>query len=257
MTTAENFNRAALAQPGAMEAHTRGRFGMDAKTLEGHLQLMSQIAAGRVTKQARQWLYDRAKESGVPRQRVDAELNAVLALPTPADRQARYVAASGGDQSMVAHAMELAKRYDLNRASIAVEDRLAQSDRSREQWRSSSYGFEDRPEFEHDRHEAQHGVRASLEKAMVSSGLAAPKPRTLEEAQSRAQGYALSVADRLERRLHSGEPGTLRDAVEDAYLASDAMAAKADAGLSDDTTGSVMEQTNVQRSYSESLTEAP
>lgn len=252
-TTMERFNRQELMQPGALDQMAQRRYGMPAKMLEGHLQLLGQVAGGRVTPQAKRWLIERARESGVPAERVESELRTILALPTPQERQARYVAAADGDPTLVQQAVELAASYQTNRAVDTVERRLTRNDQRQKQWQS--FGFEDREEFKASREEAADGTRGAIKRAMVSSGLMAPKARTLQEAQLRAQSFANAVANRLEARTREDKEPSLRETVEDAYLTDQALAAKRDAGITTDTIGSVAEATDAARSFVESAWE--
>lgn len=241
-----------------MEAFARRTFGLDAATLDAHMVVMSQIADGQLSNQGRQWLHAKAKESGFDSATAEKMIRHVLAQPTSQARATAYINGAGQGRvnpALVQEAMDLHRQYQTSEASVTTENRLQKRD---EHLRNAglTYEFEDEPRFEESRQQA-NGVRKSLEAAMVSSGLVAPKPRSIHEAQHRAQSYANQVADRLEKRMHEDKTPTLRDSIEDSYLTADAFAKKVDVGLAGEgqTPTQVMENTDRARSFGESFSD--
>jgi hypothetical protein len=211
---------------------------------------MNEIAAGSLSSGSRKWLHSQAQTMGIDAKTADGMINRVMAMPNPVERQRAYVQNAGGDapEGLIREAMALARDYGTVEASSGIEDRLAQRDKH------TNAGIPDQPRFAEDR--AQAGsVRASIEASLVSSGLVAPKAQSLQEAQSRAMAYSNAVADRLESRMRTEEPASLRDTIEDSYLAADALGAKADAGLGEQTISDVAERADAAASYGRSMVE--
>jgi hypothetical protein len=130
--------------------------------------------------------------------------------------------------------MSLHRNWQRESAATMIEDRREQADKARQE---GQFRFEDTPALNDARSQAD-GVRKAIEAGLVSSGQQAPPPRSLQEAQARAQARADGVADRLERRNQSDAPESLRDTIATAFETESAIQQKVDVGLLPEGTSS-------------------
>lgn len=249
--TFERYNGQLYDQPGQIERYAQTKFGMDAATLDRNLAIMGEVSRGSLSGASRQWLLAQAQRTGVPQQVANKMIQDVLSLPSPEARARAFVAARGAPAHVVAQAMELHKDYAVQEIATPLEEKLSARD-AVDAKAGTQFLFEDSTRLKEAR-QTSGDVRKSIEAAMVSSGMVAPPARSLADHQARAMAYAHRVADRLESRK-SDEPLSLRDAVEDAYLAQDALGAKDDAGISGPATlADVGEMHERQNSYGASI----
>jgi hypothetical protein len=238
MRRAEQFARQELHQVG-LDAAAAALTGLDAGRLRRHLEIASRLLTNDRAvlreRATREFLQAEAARSGMPREAVEAALREVLAAPSGEAAARRYAAGVAGNPVAGEAGLSLTRNWLREDVSQTLNTRRSDADLA---YHREAPALGDRPAFRHDRDEAAN-VRVAIERAMVSSGVAAPPARTLGQLQARAQGFAEGVASRLEAReaqRAAGQEPSLRELVEDSYMTDRALAAKADAGLPGPTT---------------------
>jgi len=201
-----------------------------------------QMNGGRISRENKRWLLQQAKEAGRDLNQAVRDIARVEAIPDPERRARAYVTASGAPtRELVEHAVDLSKSYSTSLGSMATEARLRQRDKHVEQ-NGMQYRFEDTDRIKRDRQEST-AVRRTIEATLRDQGLSVAPPRSLEEAQGRAKAYADHAADKMEAL---NDKSSLRDQIEAAWTADQGLQRLADAGVSRETMGGVMERTDSQ-----------
>ncbi|NDD14602.1 MAG: hypothetical protein EB072_18645, partial [Betaproteobacteria bacterium] len=91
--------------------------------------------------------------------------------------------------------------------------------------------------------EESTSMRRTIEATLRQQGLSMPPPRSLEEVQERAKAYGEHAAQKMEAL---NEKSSLRDQIEAAWTADQGLQRQADAGLTRNTMGSVLEQSDAR-----------
>lgn len=237
--------------------------GMSARLLTGHLKVAEALLRGDTSllrdSRVRTWLHRQAEASGRTRADVDAVIKDVLAAPNGEAMVRRYSVALSGDPGAAERGLGLATHYQREHMAELVNGRLRSNDQALRRSGSTFHALPDDENRMAKAREESGSLRKALETAAVSSGLAADRPRTLQDYQHRASAYAELTANKLEdteRRRATGGRVDLREDIENAFMASKALAAKHDAGLgSDRALSDVMERADTQTAAAQSVME--
>ena len=260
-TLAELARRQQISQMG-VDTFAREAAGMSAKMLEGHLRIASSILRNDMSPlrnaRVRQWLYAQAEASGKSRQEVDGVIRRVLDAPSPEAAVRSYAQALSPDPTAAEQGLELARHYHREHISEQVGNRLHRGDQQAER-SGTVFKLPDSERLAQER-EQVGSLRRAIETSLVTSGVAAPRPRTLADFQARAQSYANAAADKLESlesRRAQGQQPSLREDIEGAWMADRALRAKDDAGIESGgaSIGEVVERADAQMSVGASIAE--
>lgn len=242
-----------------VDAATVALTGMDSGRLKRHLSIAGELLAGRMEVlrdgATKRFLYEEAARTGTPRHLVDRALQEIAQAPSGEAAARRYAAGVTGDARAAEEGLSLARHWVREDAVQTVGERLSGSDIGLHR---SGFHFEDRSEYEKSRAD-QGAVRDAIRRAMVTSGVAAPEPRTLGQMAARAQGFSDGVADRLERRevdRAAGKAPDLRTELEDAFDTDRALRMKHDVGMPGPATlADVRERADAMQAQAASLTD--
>jgi hypothetical protein len=237
--------------------------GMSARMLNAHLRIAEGLLRNDTSllrnSRVRTWLHRQAQASGRSPAEVDQVIADVLAAPNGEAMVRRYSVALSGDPGAAERGLGLATHYQREHMAELVNGRLRSSDQALRRSGSTFHALPDDEGRMAKAREESGSLRRALETAAVSSGLAADRPQTLQDYQHRASAYALLTANKLEdteRRRATGGRVDLREDIENAFMASKALAAKHDAGLSSDRSlGDVVERADTQSAGVQSVME--
>jgi len=238
-------------QPGAVDAQVKNTFGLAPKVLERHLRIMGdlQLNGGRISMENKRWLLQQAKEAGRDLNQAKRDILRVESIQDP-DRRARaYVVASGAPtQELVNHAVDLSRSYSTALGSMATESRLRARDKHAER-NGMQYKFEDTDKIKREREEST-SMRRTIEATLREQGLAVAPPRSMEEVKERARAYGEHAAQKMES---INDKSSLRDHIEAAWTVDQGLQRQADAGLTKETMGSVLERSDNQNFAARSI----
>ena len=244
MKTFQRVQYQQFKQTGAVDAQVQNTFGLAPKALERHLRIMSdlQLNGGRISIDNKRWLLQQAKEAGRDLNQAKRDIARVEAIQDPERRAKAYVVASGAPtQELVNHAVDLSRSYSTALGSMATEARLRQRDKHAEK-NGMQYKFEDTDRLKQAREEST-SMRRTIERTLQQQGLSVAPPRSMEEAQDRARAYGEHAAQKMESL---NDKSSLRDQIEAAWHVDQGLQRLNDAGVSRDTMGSVLEQSEAR-----------
>ena len=244
MKTFQRVQYQQFKQPGAVDAQVQNTFGLAPKALERHLRIMSdlQLNGGRISSDNKRWLLQKAKEAGRDLNQAKRDIARVEAIQDPERRARAYVVASGAPtQELVNHAVDLSRSYSTALGSMATEARLRARDKHAEK-NGMQYKFEDTDRLKQAREEST-SMRRTIEATLRQQGLSVAPPKSLQEVQERAKAYGEHAAQKMEAL---NDKSSLRDQIEAAWTADQGLQRQADAGLTRDTMGSVLERSDNQ-----------
>ncbi|NBW22685.1 MAG: hypothetical protein EBR82_83545, partial [Caulobacteraceae bacterium] len=188
-------------------------------------------------------------ESGRDLNQAKRDIARVESIQDPERRAKAYVVASGAPtQALVNHAVDLSRSYSTALGSMATEARLRARDKHAEK-NGMQYKFEDTDRLKQAREEST-SMRRTIERTLQQQGLSMPPPKSMEEAQDRARAYGEHAAQKMEAL---NDNSSLRDQIEAAWTADQGLQRLNDAGVSRDTMGSVLEQSDARNFTAKSI----